>query len=68
MALRIASRRAQVLYRCSKCYGLREGETLQRNASSMAVPTSSQPEMMGNDISVCPLGEGFFETSDLMTT
>ena len=52
MALRIAARRSSAAFHCIANASVREPAFVRRNASAMAVPTSSQPEQTGNDIYV----------------
>jgi len=58
MALRVAARRSSALQSPIKCLRVVEGRVSRRNASAMAVPTSSQSEMTRDDISVSLIYDG----------
>ena len=59
MALRLAVRRSNAVCNCVVNASIREIVYIRRNASAMAVPTSSQPEQRANEIHVSAYNEKF---------
>lgn len=59
MALRLAVRRSSAVCNCVANASIREIVYIRRNASAMAVPTSSQPEQSANEIHVSAYNEKF---------